>query len=679
MSVHPLGRAAAAGPSPLDLLGLVTVDDPQLSSDGRFVAWRRGTIDAATDRTLGSLVVQPLDTTEWIEVVPPAAGVRSPRWMPDGGSLAYLASVNGANEVMVVPAAGGPSRALTSLGLPIEDLAVSPDSAWLALIARRPDAPERSTPRTGGPLRVTRLRWKRDGTGLVGDTFDHLLLLRVPGDGEPPTRRARSLLAGRLDVAGPSWSPDGRYLAFVAPPHDPEWERRRRAGVYVLEVARRGAQPRCVATFAELRTAAPAWAPDGRQLALTGHDADGIGHYGAQRLWVVDVTSATRRAVTTDRDGTFGNAAYTDTGGSGATGPKWTSDGRGVVAVLSRGAHVRLVRVDLAGRVQNLTAPDRVIAGFSLTREGSRAVVLSQPRDRSADLELIHLDPRHEISDRGGAASRRLTFEGERVLGGAAAALPRHLRVEDGRGPDLDAWVLLPQESTGRCPVILYTGGGPGGMRSDNLQFEWQVFASAGYAVVWANTRGCQGYGDPFCTAVLGSWGEADFHDNLRALDSALAAYPELDPQRQAIAGGSYGGYQVVWALAHTDRFRAAVADRAVVDKFAAFGMSDIGPQRAFEFGGALPWEDPHAYFRQSPIASIGSVRTPTLVVHSADDHRCTVGQGEALYASLRAQGVPTRLVRFPNESHGLSRSGRPWHRIRRLQEYLDWFGRYLA
>jgi dipeptidyl aminopeptidase/acylaminoacyl peptidase len=200
------------------------------------------------------------------------------------------------------------------------------------------------------------------------------------------------------------------------------------------------------------------------------------------------------------------------------------------------------------------------------------------------------------------------------------------------------------------------------------------------YAVVWVNTRGCQGLRDPFCTDVLGSWGGADFDDNLRGLDAALRAHPRLDPTRQAIAGGSYGGYQVVWALGHTpERFRAAVADRSVVDKLAAFGMSDIGPQRAFEFGGARPWEDPRAYLRQSPLHHLAAARTPTLVVHSAEDHRCTVGQGEALFASLRLLGVETRLVRFPNESHGLSRGGRPWHRVRRLQEYLDWFARHLA
>jgi dipeptidyl aminopeptidase/acylaminoacyl peptidase len=331
--------------------------------------------------------------------------------------------------------------------------------------------------------------------------------------------------------------------------------------------------------------------------------------------------------------------------------------------------------VAISGTITPLTPDDRVVAGFSASADRRRFVVVAQPRDRTADLERLDLTDPTVV-----APPVRVTDCGGALLASADALCATHVRVEDGRGPALDAWVLLPEERFGpKVPVVLYTGGGPGGMRSDNLHFEWQLFAAHGYAVVWTNARGCQGYGDPFCTAILGSWGGADHDDQMRALDAALAAEPRLDAQRQAIAGGSYGGYAVAWAIAHTDRFRAAVADRVVVDKLAAFGMSDIGPQRAFEFGGARPWEDPAAYLAQSPIDRVGAVRTPTLVVHSAEDHRCTVGQGEALYASLRTLGVETRFVRFPNESHGLSRGGRPWHRVRRLQEYLDWFANHLA
>lgn len=660
--------------SPRDLLRAVTVDDPQVRPDGSSVVWRRGRVDAEHDRTVSALVEQPLDGGPGRVLVDERPGLRAPRWSPDGRWLAFLAPHGGATELFVVAAQGGQPRQVTALGGAIDDLAWSPRGDAIALVLPRHVGHEAGDGWNADVLRVTRLRWKRDGTGLIGDRFDQLAVVAFD-EAADPVSDPRWLVTGRVDVAGPCWSPDGGTLAFVSQLDDPVWEASRRTALYALDVDELGASPRRLAAFADLRAQALAWSPDGGTLAVSGHDHEGIGHYGAQRLWTVDARSGARRAVTADALGTFGNAAYTDTGGSGGSGPVWSPEGDALVAVLSARGTVRLVRVALDGGVTPLTAPDRVIAGFAAVPGGRAYVVVAQPSDRSADLELV------EVGAAGSdGATRRLTDEGGAVMGGVGAVRPRHLVVDDGDGPALDAWVLLPEVGEGeRAPVVLYCGGGPGGMRSDNLHVEWQLFVAAGYAVVWANTRGCQGYGDPFCTAILGSWGEADFHDNLRALDTALAAFPLLDPGRQAIAGGSYGGFQVGWALGATDRFAAAVADRVVVDKFAAFGMSDIGPLRAFEFGGAAPWEDASAYLRQSPIDRVGGASTPTLVVHSAQDHRCTVGQGEALFASLLAQGVEARLVRFPNESHGLSRGGRPWHRVRRLQEYLDWFGRHLA
>lgn len=672
---------SAASASARDLLRLATVDDPQLTPDGTRVAWTRGTVDPERDAVDQELVLTEIEGSAFGRetVLWRGRGLRLARWSPDGRWLACVLPADGGSDVFAfdpfraaaaADAPSAPPRRVTRGAGPVLDLAWSPAGDALALVAARHDGPPPATGAVAGVMRVTRLRWKRDGVGLIGDRFDHLGVVAFD-PGAPASDRIDWCVRGRVDVAGPCWSPDGRTLAFVAELDDPAWEGHRRAAVYLVG-RDAAAPPRRLAGFADVRAQALAWSPDGATLAVTGHLADGIGHYGAQRLWTVDVATGARRALTSDVDGTFGNAAYTDTGGSGGQGPVWDADGGGVLAVLSARGHVRLVHVDLAGAITTLTPEDRVVAGFGASRDGRRAVIVAQPRDRSGDLELVDLG--------AGAAPRRLTDHGGASLDPAAVATPRHLRVDDGRGPALDAWLLMPHARFGpKVPVVLYTGGGPGGMRADNFQFEWQLLVAHGYALVWVNARGCQGYGDPFCTAVLGSWGGADHVDQMRALDAALAAEPRLDPDRQAIAGGSYGGYAVVWAIAHERRFRAAVADRVVVDKLAAFGMSDIGPQRAFEFGGARPWEDPAAYLAQSPMDRLGGVRTPTLVVHSAEDHRCAVGQGEALYAGLRALGVETRLVRFPNESHGLSRGGRPWHRVRRLQEYLDWLARHLA
>ncbi|MCZ7567133.1 MAG: prolyl oligopeptidase family serine peptidase [Ardenticatenaceae bacterium] len=196
--------------------------------------------------------------------------------------------------------------------------------------------------------------------------------------------------------------------------------------------------------------------------------------------------------------------------------------------------------------------------------------------------------------------------------------------------------------------------------------------------MVYCNTRGCQGYGESFCTAILGQWGGRDYEDNMNGIHAACERFDFIDPHRLGTAGGSYGGYQVNWAVGHTHLFRAAVSDRSVSNRYSSYGTSDIGHLREFEFGDGPPWETTAAYLNQTPLQFIGSARTPTLIIHSAQDLRCPIEQGEQLYLALKRVGVPTELVRFSNESHGLSRGGRPWHRVFRLDKYLEWFGRWL-
>jgi dipeptidyl aminopeptidase/acylaminoacyl peptidase len=216
-------------------------------------------------------------------------------------------------------------------------------------------------------------------------------------------------------------------------------------------------------------------------------------------------------------------------------------------------------------------------------------------------------------------------------------------------------------------------------MRACVFVHEFQVLAAAGYAVVHCNARGNQGYGEAFSTAIRGRWGDLDYADNMACVQGALTQFDYLDPTRLGVAGGSYGGYLVAWIVARRPEFRAAVADRSLVNRFSQNGTSDIGHLLDLvEFEGRTPWSDPETYLDRSPLRYMGGARTPTLVLHSGQDYRCAVEQGEQLYMALRRLGVPTELVLFPTEGHNLSRGGRPWHRVFRLERYLDWFRRWL-
>jgi len=251
----------------------------------------------------------------------------------------------------------------------------------------------------------------------------------------------------------------------------------------------------------------------------------------------------------------------------------------------------------------------------------------------------------------------------------------------DSGGVQIEGWVNPPvgYQAGERYPVILYTGGGPGGMRASVFVHEWQAYAAAGYAVINCNTRGNYGYGEPFSVATRGKWGDLDYQDNMAFLRAACEAFPFIDGERLAVAGGSYGGYSAAWIIGRHPEFKAAVVDRALVNRTSQVGTSDIGYLLdQVEFDKIPPWDNVDTLIERSPIRSVGAIRTPTLVVHSAQDQRCAVEQGEQFYLALKRAGVPTELVRFPNESHELSRNGRPWHRVFRIDRYLDWFKRWL-
>ncbi len=249
---------------------------------------------------------------------------------------------------------------------------------------------------------------------------------------------------------------------------------------------------------------------------------------------------------------------------------------------------------------------------------------------------------------------------------------PQALAYAAPEGHRVPGWVLLPP-GPGPHPAILYIHGGPHTAFGEAAMFELQLFAAAGYAVVFGNPRGSTGYGEAFAR-LGGRWGEIDAADLLGLLDEALRRFP-LDPKRVGVAGGSYGGYMTNWLTArHPDRFKAAVTDRSIANWTSFFGASDIGPPFTRMELFADPWKDPKRLWEKSPLAYADRVRAPTLVVHSEADHRCPIDQGETWFAALFDRGVKARFFRVPEEGHDLSRSGRPDRRVARLQAYLDWW-----
>jgi dipeptidyl aminopeptidase/acylaminoacyl peptidase len=691
-----------------DLLRFQMVDDPQVAPDGGTVAWVRTWMDADENRYRSQICLTDLGSGETRALTEGAGAETQPRWSPDGQWIAYLAGTPAATapagpaaavtvvdrgaQLRLLNVASGESSTLTALRGGAMAPAWSPDGRQIAILtyvdpARRletltasPAAAERADEDAYAKfnrdvLVTSRVRWKFDNIGFLGDYRRHIAL--VPVDGQPAG--VRLLTCGPYDLSAPVWSPDGRWLATTGN-LDPDAELGRSSSIYLVDTtADAPVTPIPLFGLEEMRSQDLAWSPDGRTLAVCGHNDPVIGHYGNQYLWLVDVETKTGRCASAWLDRALGdysrNADLRRYGGDDR--PRWLPDGERLLVLVNEGGSVFLAEIDPAAeQITPLTSGRQSVIAFSTDASLSTAVLLIGDDMNPGDLYVLKLDHGSSGSER---ISRLTRINGD-LLDEFEMTEPIRFWAQSG-DVQIDSWIIPPvgAEPGKRYPVILYTGGGPGGMRASVFCHEFHLYAAQGYAVLHCNTRGNHGYGQDFSTPTRGQWGVLDYEDNMAALRTACAQFEFVDPERMAVAGGSYGGYMATWIICRHPEFKAAVVDRCLFNRYSFNGTADIGfLLDRVEFDKKRPWEIPQTYIERSPMAYIGGVRTPTLVVHSEQDHRCPVEQGEQLYMALHRVGVPTKLVRFTNEGHELSRNGRPWHRVFRLDHYLDWFERWL-
>ena len=652
---------------PEEIGRLVDVSDPRVSPDGRRVAFVVQTIDLEANEYRSRVWMVPADGSSAAR--PFTAGKRDakPRWSPDGLLLAFVSHRQDKpkhSELYVVPVdGGGETQEICKLPEEIEELAWSPDGVRLAFTARERDeaqyAPEKDKDRPA--RRVRRLSYRLDSVGWTSDRPRHVFV--VPADG---SARPEALTTGEFQDAGLAWSPDGAWIAFSSGRTE-TWDTDLGVDLFRVRADGSGEPERLTETGPTFGQ--PSWSADGRTIAFVRGDRRSIPRHG--QVGVFDVEGRSVELLTTDLDRHC--APYL----AAARDPMW--DGDDVWFQVDDAGNVPLYRVGRDGKSKPdpVVIGDRQVSGFDAAG-GTLAFTVASATALPEVFVLVDGD------------ERQLTDLGRSFAESCMVSAPERFSATSSGGAEVEAWVIRPADfdEGRRYPTLLNIHGGPFSQYGNKLFDEFQLQAGAGYVVLYANPRGSSGYSETFARAIRGplaeedpgsGWGGVDYQDLMAVVDTALERFPFVDADRLGVLGGSYGGYMTSWIVGHTDRFRAAVSERAVNNLFTMTHTSDIGTSFQQGYLGVSYLDEPEEFLRQSPVTYAEHIRTPLLILHSENDLRCPIEQAEDLFVRLRQLGRDVEFVRFPGESHELTRSGAPKHRVERIEIILEFFGRHLG
>jgi dipeptidyl aminopeptidase/acylaminoacyl peptidase len=646
-----------------DLLAWKIANDPQMAPDGSRIVCTLTIVDEAAKGYQTHLWIVPTESGAPWQLTTACARETCPRWSPDGTRIAFVSDRGGAKQVYVIPAGGGEAQPLTSGGLSPSELAWSPDGRRLAFVGK----PEPERPRDESDVRViSRLYHKQDGEGFWDGRWKQIFIVRADGGD------LRQLTDGDYDHLSPAWSPDGAVLAYSGNA-SPDADLVEAGDVWVVPAVATAPPRRLTPTLGPAQS--PAWSPDGSRIAYIGHDNE-CGGATIHGIWVVPAASGRPVCMTRGYDRSVGHHVGSDVRSHPASGGlTWAPQGNRVYFLTTEGGNTQIASVSVPEGVVRLeTGEDHDLVGCSLDRAARRVACIECDPLTPGEVAVAELDGARP------APFGRLSEWNAAVLDTLVLAVPQRFEYHAPEGPVIEGWVMKPANAgpNHRVPAVLKIHGGPHAAYGNTFSQQFQVLCAAGYGIIYTNPRGSEGYGQAFVAATHHDWGGKDYEDLMGALDCALVIHGWIDPDRLGVTGGSYGGYMTNWIVGHTQRFRAAVTLRSTCNRHSHWGTGDIAYRSgSWEFPGD-PWESPDFYLERSPITYVRDIRTPLLILHGENDLRCPIHQAEQLFVALKKQRTPTLMVRFPGESHGLSHSGQPRHRIEELRQMLAWFQTYL-
>src|SRR5215470_12318985 len=644
-----------------DIPRLREVRDPQISPDGRSVAYVVSTIDVKEDKTISHIWMIGYDGKSERQMTSSQESESSPRWSPDGKYLSFTSSRPGptkGNQVWLLDRGGGEAFQLTDLKGRLQGYEWSPDSKRLALVVGDPDPETEAAaaakesggkPKAPKPILIDRYKFKQDGQGyLLSGRHSYIYLFDIE------TKKLERLTAGKWDEAAPSWSSDGTRIAFMSN-HGDDPDRDPSAQVFVAE-AKPGATEKQLTQGSSCGgRSRPEWSPDGKWIAFLEGDERKYSAYGMSHLAIVapDGSGAPRRIQTVgalDR---------------GVSSPAFSADSKAIRFLVTDDQSVYPAQVNLAsGKVERLLSPPIVLSNWESA--GNRSVVLSGGDAKYTEVYAFE-----------NGALRQLTRQNDALFAELDVTPTEEVSFKSKDGTEVHGLLTYPvgYVKGTKVPLLLRIHGGPNGQDQHSFSLERQFFAANGYAVLVVNYRGSAGRGQKFSRAIFADWGHYEVEDLQAGVDHIIKM-GVADPDRLGVGGWSYGGILTDYMIASDNRFKAATSGAGTAFTVAFYGTDQYIIQYDYEIGP--PW-NPKAWETYQkisyPFLHADRIKTPTLFLGGERDFNVPVQGGQQMYQALRSLGIDTQLIIYPNENHGIQR---PSYVRDRYERYLAWYEKYV-
>jgi len=678
-----------------DIFNFVWIGDPQVSPDGARVAFVRTTVNEKKDGYNTAIWTVSTATGETRQLT---NGPRdsTPRWSPDGQYLLFVRApeVSGrvdAPQLFMLAMAGGEPFQFTTLARGAGGPQWSPDGKTIAFYngatdeelakaaaAKNQPQPSPSASPTPSPEResdvrvINRAVYRANGAGYIDFKHpQHIWVVTAPKTGDEKVTPKR-LTKGHFDDSNAFWSKDSTHLYFETDYTDEPYYELPRTDLYTITVT--GGEPSKLTSF-DMGAFGFTVSPDGKQVAFVASVSQPVRSYTQPDLWVMDLAAnAKPRNLTANFDFDIGGGLSGDNTsprGGGGNPPVWSADGRRILSVYVKEGKANVGSFDVAsGNESDVTTGNQAVVNFRTVPDASKYVLLISTPTHIGDLYWL---------DKPGSQPKQLTHINDELFSKLNLTEPEEMWYTSFDGKKIQTWIQKPPDFDPhkKYPLILNIHGGPHAAYGFVFDHEFEWMAAKGYVVLYPNPRGSTSYGQEFGNIIQHNYPGDDYKDLMAGVDE-LIKRGYIDEKKMGVTGGSGGGLLTNWTIGQTTRFAAAVSQRDIADWADWWYTADFTLFQPSWFK-APPFEDPEDYRRRSPITYINKVQTPLMLILGEADYRTPTGSGgEAMFRALKYRKIPTVMVRFPNETHELSRSGQPWHRVERLEHIVGWFDKWL-